>query len=337
MTNPKISIIIPAYNIEGYISACLDSVLSQTYSNLELIVVDDGSSDRTSIILDDYSNRDNRIRLIHQENQGVTAARLRGIIEATGEWVGFVDGDDFVEPRMFEHLLKNAVEYKADISHCGYQMVFPDRVDYYNNTGELRVQETQTALVGLMNGSIEPGLWNKLFIKRLFAPILSDNLIDTTIRINEDLLMNFFLFRGATVSVFEDICPYHYQIRRNSAATSKINSSKLRDPIKVRRILLAETEKDTILHPICMSQYVRALIRTATRAYHQKDDIINQCIQEARRELRVRQREIWTMQDVSLLLKMLAGWASFSPNSYRAVHTFYGEITGSRHKYDIHD
>ena len=129
--NNKISIIIPAYNIEKYLSATLDSVLVQTYKNIEVIVVDDGSQDRTAAVIDDYAKRDSRIIAIHKENGGVTSARLRGLAESTGEWIGFVDGDDLVEPQMFARLLDNALANNADIAHCGYQMVFPDgHVDY---------------------------------------------------------------------------------------------------------------------------------------------------------------------------------------------------------------
>ena len=112
----KISIIIPAYNIEQYIGATLDSVLAQSYSNLEVIVVDDGSRDGTGNVIDRYAQKDHRIIAIHKENGGVTSARLRGVAEASGEWIGFVDGDDYIEPQMYERLLENALKYNADIS-----------------------------------------------------------------------------------------------------------------------------------------------------------------------------------------------------------------------------
>ena len=127
----KISIIVPAYNIEAYLGRCLDSLLVQTHENIEIVVVDDGSKDATRTIMDDYASRDNRIKVLHKENGGVTSARLCGVAEASGDWIGFVDGDDYVEPEMFARLLKNALDYHADISHCGYRMVFPNgRVDY---------------------------------------------------------------------------------------------------------------------------------------------------------------------------------------------------------------
>src|SRR5699024_11032388 len=100
-------------------------------------VVDDGSEDNTVEVIRAYADRDRRIRLIQKANGGVTSARLMGIQAAEGEYIGFVDGDDTIDADMFERLLKNAKKYHADISHCGYQMVFPNRVDYYHNTGRM--------------------------------------------------------------------------------------------------------------------------------------------------------------------------------------------------------
>ena len=119
----KISIIIPAYNIENYISATLDSVLAQSYKNIEVIVVNDGSTDKTGEIIDSYAEKDSRIKAIHKENGGVSSARIAGINASSGEWIGFVDGDDFVEQEMFEHLLKNALDNNADISHRRHYLI----------------------------------------------------------------------------------------------------------------------------------------------------------------------------------------------------------------------
>ena len=110
-----ISVIIPIYNVSQYLSQCIDSVLAQSYRDLEIILVDDGSMDRTPEILDRLAEKDDRIRVIHKENGGATSARLCGVKVATGEWIGFVDGDDYIEPEMYEMLIGNAKKYGADI------------------------------------------------------------------------------------------------------------------------------------------------------------------------------------------------------------------------------
>ena len=126
----KISIIIPAYNIAPYLPRCLDSVLEQTYTNLEIIVVDDGSKDDTRAVIEEYAERDNRIVPVYKENTGVSDTRNKGLDVATGDYIGFIDGDDYIEKNMYEVLMSNAIKYNADISHCGYKLKFPEN-EYY--------------------------------------------------------------------------------------------------------------------------------------------------------------------------------------------------------------
>ena len=102
----KISIIIPVYQVEKYIKRCLDSILSQTYSNLEIILIDDGSRDMSGKICDEYTIKDSRIKVIHQDNAGVSVARNKGLDICTGDYVTFVDSDDFLEPLMYEKMME---------------------------------------------------------------------------------------------------------------------------------------------------------------------------------------------------------------------------------------
>ena len=147
MQNDLISIIVPVFNLENELPRCLDSILAQSYQSIEVIVVDDGSSDNSADVMRQYAEKDSRIKPVFQENGGVTSARLHGVREASGQWIGFVDGDDKIESDMYERLLRNAAEYHADISHCGYQMCFDDgRIHYFHNTGLLVQQDKITAL-----------------------------------------------------------------------------------------------------------------------------------------------------------------------------------------------
>lgn len=235
-----ISVIIPAFNVESTIIRTLDSILAQTYSEIEIIVVDDGSSDKTGRIIDIYASHHEQVIVIHTQNQGVTSARLTGVSKASGEWIGFVDGDDEIEPDMYELLLKNAEQYRADISHCGYQMIFADgRISYFHNTGHIVQQDKMAGLKDLLDGSlVEPGVWNKLFHKKLFYSLLHTEVMDKSIKINEDLLMNYILFSNANRSVFQDACKYHYLVRSSSVSRTSLNTHKIFDPIRVKQLIL---------------------------------------------------------------------------------------------------
>lgn len=263
MTGERISVIVPAYNNAPWLPRCLDSLLNQTYRNLEIIVVNDGSTDDTKAVLDAYAAGHERVKVIHKENGGVTSARLRGVAEASGQWIGFVDGDDEIEPQMYARLLENVHSYGADISHCGHQVLFPDgRIGYVHNSGVLRQQDRLTGLRDLLDGGlIESSLCTKLFRRELFDGL--EAWIDPAIKNNEDFLMNYYLFARAEGAVFEDICPYHYLLRHGSASYRQFHEHSIFDPIRVRQIILEDC------CPELREDARRALLRNCLFAYAQ--------------------------------------------------------------------
>lgn len=329
-----ISLVIPAYNIQDYLGPTLESILAQTYENLEIIVVNDGSKDNTGDVADAYAAKDSRIKVVHKENGGVTSARLRGVAEAKGDYIGFVDGDDFIEPDMYARLMENLQKYDADISHCGYQMVFPSRVDYYYNTGKVAEQEGKQGLYDLLEGRfVEPALWNKIYRRELFVGL--DEWMDPSIRINEDLLMNFYLFWQAKKAVFEDVCPYHYVLRPGSAATSRLNEHKLKDPLRVLHILLEETVDQPQWNTIVHRRLIYQLVNTATLPLGDQKTLIAPVRREARRELRQRLWHTLTGKPFDARLKIMALWAAVWPWSYCMVHKLYARIRGTDKKYEV--
>lgn len=238
MNGDWITVVVPAYNTAQWLPRTLDSLLAQTYENLEIVVVNDGSSDNTKEVLENYAARFPKIKAIHKENGGVTSARLRGVAEASGDWIGFMDGDDIIAPDMYAHLMENAQKYQADISHCGHQVHFLDgRISYVHNSGVLRQQDRLTGVRDLLDGGlIESSLCTKLFRKELFEGLT--DFIDPAIRINEDYLMNYYLFSCSRQSVFEDFCPYCYLLRQGSASYKVLHEYSIFDPIRVRKIIL---------------------------------------------------------------------------------------------------
>lgn len=244
METEMISLVVPAYNMAPWLPRTLESLLSQTYENIEIIVVNDGSKDETRQVLDEIAARESRIKAIHKENGGVTSARLAGIAAAKGDWIGFVDGDDTVEPEMFAHLLENARENGADISHCGHRVLFPDgRVEMVHGTGEKRQQDRLTGIRELLDGAqIESSLCTKLFRRELFENL--NKKMDPAIKNGEDYLMNYYLFAAAKCAVYEDVCPYYYILRHGSASYRAFNEHSLFDPVRARQKILAECDPE---------------------------------------------------------------------------------------------
>jgi glycosyltransferase involved in cell wall biosynthesis len=249
MNGKTISVIVPAYNIAPWISRSLDSLLAQSHGDLEIVVVDDGSSDNIREILAEYCEKHPNIKAIHKENGGVTSARLRGVEEASGDWIAFMDGDDYVEPQMYARMLENAVAHDADISHCGHQIHFPDgRIEYVHKSEDIFTQDHFTGLHDLLdNTKVSLSLCMKLYRRELFTGIR--DWMDPSIKNNEDLMMNYYLFDRAKRSVFEGVCPYHYLLRKGSASYRGITEHYIFDPIRVRQTILQrceDTMKDAV-------------------------------------------------------------------------------------------
>lgn len=328
--NPKVSIIIPAYNIAPYLERCLESVRNQTYKGIQIIIIDDGSTDQTGKIADSFAEKDKRFHVIHKENRGVSAARKTGLEQADGEYIGFVDGDDYIEPEMYEKLIDLAVEYGADITHCGYQMVFPDRVDLYHGTGELRIQDSHTAVKDLLEGTmVEPGLVNKLYRHDLFKGIE----YDPEIVINEDLLLNFLLFHRVYRSVFLDEPLYHYMVRKNSASTSKWNEHKVMDPVRVLEKMRRE-EKDQELRALIDNRYIYQLVRVIIFRSNDNKNLLQKLRQIARDKLAA-EYEMLDRSRISKKNYWMGKIALIFPGGLSVVHMIHGWVTGSNRKYKV--
>lgn len=260
MEKPLISVIVPCYNLEAYLAGCVESILAQTYDNLEIILVNDGSKDRTGEIIDGYAKQDARIVVIHQENKGASFARMSGVEMARGDYIGFVDGDDTIRPDMYERLWKQIVAHGADISHCSYQIVYKNHVDDRHNSGEIIVQEREKGLIDLLNGTkIEPSVCTKIYKKSLFENLVLN--LEVT-RFNEDILMNFYLFSKANCAVYEDTGSYQYIKRAGSSSTGRaISLARLREPYLVGKEIASQVNKNSPVSPYANKRYYMGMIR----------------------------------------------------------------------------
>lgn len=232
---PRVSIIVPIYNVEKYLSRCLDSLLSQRLREIEIIAVNDGSKDSSLEILKEYSAKDKRIKVIDQPNRGVSCARNRGIKAATGEYIGFVDPDDWVEDDMYATMYNHAISEKVDIVMCSYVREFGShsKIKKFNLPNLIRYEGEEVKenfmrrLVGPINEEISnPELldaWGTVWSKLYRSEVIKDNrvrFIDLNkIGSNEDNLFNIEVFYYAKSFLFLNSAYYHYW-RVNSKSIS---------------------------------------------------------------------------------------------------------------------
>ena len=207
---PLISVIVPIYQVEAYLRQCIDSILLQTHRNLDIILIDDGSPDGCPKICDEYAEKDNRIRVIHKENGGLSDARNAGLTIARGEYIGFVDSDDWIMPDMYEYLLQGICGYGADISYCGWVNIHETWVDYQNEQTD-KVYTMETALNELFFDRLKNFSWNKLYKAELWEKVRFPKG-----RNFEDILTTYKLFeRSARVAILKEP-KYCYRIRQGS-------------------------------------------------------------------------------------------------------------------------
>ena len=167
-----ISVIIPVYKVEKYLCRCVDSVLEQTYTNMEIILVDDGSPDNCPVMCDEYARQDSRVKVIHQENAGLSGARNAGIDMAQGQWLAFVDSDDYLAAGFLERLYQACVDTGSSLSVCRWEYVRGETIPEHG-TGETRVYTGREMLANLYvpDGAYFVVAWNKLYRKELFEDI----------------------------------------------------------------------------------------------------------------------------------------------------------------------
>lgn len=223
MKSGLISIIVPIYKVEKFLRKCVDSIIAQTYKNIEIILVDDGSPDKCPEICDEYAKKDSRIRVIHQKNAGLSAARNSGIRVANGEYIGFIDGDDYEEPDMYEKMFVKISENHADLCICNYRYVDEDGNDFPINWKSPLKNECCTPTEA-QRKLCEDGYWyyvtavNKLYHNRLFK---AHGFKDGILHEDEFIIHHIFDSCRKIVTISDEL--YNYVQRNNSITGNKEN------------------------------------------------------------------------------------------------------------------
>lgn len=222
--NPKLSIIVPVYNVEKYLDKCIVSILNQDYEDFELILVNDGSTDRCIEICNKYLSKDKRIVLINKSNGGLSSARNAGLDIARGKYIGFVDSDDWIEKDMYSTLLNIANKYESDIVQCEYQSVVED--DYkINNKQSILNHFTNLQAIDQMYGDryISATVsWNKIYNKNLFKDIRFP-----IGKLHEDEFTTYKLLYKSKKVTYTSKKLYYYRQTPNSIMNSKFSIRRL--------------------------------------------------------------------------------------------------------------
>jgi glycosyltransferase involved in cell wall biosynthesis len=302
MMNPKISIVVPIYNVEKYIYKCIDSILAQTFTNFELILVNDGSPDNCRGICEEYAEKEKRIKVIHKENGGVSSARNAGIKAATGQYIGFIDSDDFIHEKMYEVLYQNAVRYSSDIVVCDFLKVHEDEVpekscnndfnlQHYSNIQALN--QLYTAAPGKSDMWVYP--WNKLYKRWLF-----NHLRYKEGRIYEDEFIAHKILFNSTKITFVNEKLYYYLQRPNSYIGSNFSTKKfdrvfaLKERVDFFRIIHQQ-----YLHDQALKHFMEVFFWYYSKAQSDLKDV--------QKELKTLKRTL-DKSLISLIKNPLIGW-----------------------------
>ena len=255
-----ISVIIPVYKVEKYVERCIQSVINQTYENLQIILVDDGSPDNCGKICDEYAKKDHRIEVIHKSNGGLSDARNAGIEVAKGEYVGFVDSDDYIEADMYEVLYNLLKQYNADVSICNFYTVSQGKISIKNaDNGINEYNRIEILKEILLDRNIQSYAWNKLYKKELF-----DEIKYPIGKKYEDIGTTFFLLEKCNKVVVTGKSEYYY-INRQDSIVNNVTETTITDYIELimqRYDYIEENIKELSSYN---KDYLKRILKTAEK------------------------------------------------------------------------
>lgn len=269
----KLSVIVPVYKVEQYICQCIESIINQSYSNLEIILVDDGSPDNCGKICDQYAKMDNRIRVIHQSNMGLSAARNAGLDAATGYYIAFVDSDDFISVNMYENMISELEKNNIDIISCNSFRVKGDKIKGSYGYGKIKIFDKKTILVKVLQ-DYDNTIWNKVYKKTIVK-----NVRFPVGRKFEDTATVYLFFANTTKVGCLDKSYYYYRYNPNSITQTSFNAKARYDFVLgyIERLEYAQINKLSCIIE-CKSLLLKAALSCLTAVYIDEDSHENKVI-----------------------------------------------------------
>lgn len=259
---PKISIIVPIFSAEKYLASCVESLINQTHSNIEIILVNDGSTDKSGELCEKYASIDERITVIHKENGGVSSARNAGLDIATGEWIGFVDADDIAEPDMYEYLLNAAIENGADIVQCA--MIFETENNAY------RVCNPPSDLIANGDKNLSDDFFKHLSggvcCKLFKSSLIKELRYDQNFSIGEDMRFNLDALVNSKRALLKTEAKYHYIQQKGSATNSVPTKQSLTSYLKMLEKAKLDFEKHITLLNFLNVETIKAAMDVCSKA-----------------------------------------------------------------------
>lgn len=243
--NNKVSVIVPVYNVEKYLNRCLDSIIHQTYKNLEIILVNDGSLDNSGVICDEYADKDDRIIVIHQKNQGLSCARNSGLAIVSGDYIAYVDSDDYINITMFEKMMYYLIKHDLEVIEILPKLSYTEQS--YDNS--FIIENPVTATKRILNKTAF-AVWRRIFKKQLvedmrFIPGL----------IHQDVFYTMDMLKRIKRHGYIDSPLYYYNTDNESIIRSKYSLEKINTGIRATEYIVKNILKDPSLKPI-LNNYI---------------------------------------------------------------------------------
>ena len=312
----KVSVIIPVYNVKDYLWRCVESVLNQTVSDIQIILVDDGSNDGSEVVCDDIANTDARIVVIHKNNGGLSSARNTGIASADGEYICFVDSDDIIAPYYVEHLLSLCVNYNCDIAVGSYLTFTTESPTFDSDKNfNLEILTGYNAINKLFGESYVMATiaCNKLYRKSLF-----DSVAFPEGKINEDEATAYKMYYLSSKVAFSNKCVYGYYMRPNSITKSRFSKRNF-DYLEIakERYEFFKLIGDERLYHMFLKTYCWALLDFARKVRRELKD--NEKSKEFVREFKKSSKVLLKSKNVSFLKRVAIGMIRFSPSIFYLI------------------
>ncbi len=313
MNKEVISIVVPIYKVEKYIKKCIDSIIKQTYKNLEIILVDDGSPDECGKICDEYAQKDKRIKVIHKENGGLSDARNMGIDISTGKYICFVDSDDYIDDKYIELLYDAIRENNVEIAQCGIKKITEDEVliediGYKENNLKNGKQMLKDLYITNWENII---VWNKMYLAKLF-----DDIRFPKGKIHEDEYTTYkILYKANKIAILKD-CLYNYRQNIESITGKKFNIKRL-DGLEAlnKRLDFFKNNKERELYELTLKNYLVML-----RKYYinvKKNIKSSHDIQKKlKKEYKEKTKTFFIVHNCSILEKLKVKFFIVAPNIY---------------------